>query len=134
MGAGHDVDVIEGREDVVRLALPLDSRFIRVARLVASGMGATAGFDVDGVEDLRIAVDELCSALFEVGTAPPIELNFALDQDEVIVTGRARVDGDGELDPERLKLSRQILDVACDEYSLSLDGGVARFAMRKRSG
>ena len=57
----------DGHDGVVRLELPVESQYIRVARLVASGLGATAGLDVDAVDDLRIAVDELCAALFEVG-------------------------------------------------------------------
>jgi len=54
----HDGAVTDGHDGVVRLELPIESQYIRVARLVASGLGATAGLDVDGVDDLRIAVDE----------------------------------------------------------------------------
>lgn len=120
-------------EPVVRLELPPDSRYIRVARLVASGLGATAGLDVDGIEDLRIAVDELCAALFEVG-GQPVELTFTLGPDEVQVAGRTEVTEPATFDADRLVLSRQILDVACDDYSLTLDGGYAQFSMRKRAG
>src|SRR5438067_6371318 len=123
-GTRHDEGVWKDRDDVVRLELPLDSRYIRVARLVASGMGATAGFDVDGVEDLRIAVDELCAALLEVGARSPVELMFLVAPDEVIVTGRTGAAEGARLDPERLLLSYQILEVACDDYSLNLEDGV----------
>ena len=61
-GARHDDQVNERHDGVVRLELPIASQYIRVARLVASGLGASAGLDVDAVDDLRIAVDELCAA------------------------------------------------------------------------
>jgi hypothetical protein len=131
--ASHDGLVTNGSDDgMVRLELPVDSRYIRVARLVASGLGATAGLDVDGVDDLRIAVDELCAALFEVGDATrSVELTFAVRPGEVEVNGRASTVPSAEFDADRLVLSRQILDVACDAYSLTLDDGVAVFSVRK---
>jgi len=126
----HDGAVTDGSDGVVRLELPVESQYIRVARLVASGLGASAGLDVDAVDDLRIAVDELCAALFEVGGGK-VELTFAVGSDEVEVTGRTETSPVAAFEPARLVLSRQILDVACDHYSLTLDGGVARFTMRK---
>jgi anti-sigma regulatory factor (Ser/Thr protein kinase) len=128
--ARHDGVVTDGHDGVVRLELPIESKYIRVARLVASGLGATAGLDVDAVDDLRIAVDELCAALFEVG-GQKVELTFAVDADQVEVTGSTETGSVAAFEPARLVLSRQILDVACDTYSLTLDGGYARFTMRK---
>jgi hypothetical protein len=127
--ARHD-GAVNAHNGVVRLELPIESQYIRVARLVASGLGASAGLDVDAVDDLRIAVDELCAALFEVG-GEKVELTFAVNDDHVEVTGRTETDAAAAFEPARLVLSRQILDVACDHYSLSLDGGLARFTMRK---
>ena len=60
-----------------------------------------------------------------------VELTFAVGPDEVEVTGRTETAPTAAFEPARLVLSRQILDVACDHYSLSLDGGYARFTMRK---
>ena len=129
-GARHDGIVTDGHDGVVRLELPIESKYIRVARLVASGLGATAGLDVDAVDDLRIAVDELCAALFEVG-GEKVQLTFAVDADLVEVTGSTETGSVAAFEPDRLVLSRQILEVACDTYSLTLDGGYARFTMRK---
>ena len=49
----------ERADGLIELVLPADTRLVRVARLVASGVATAAGFDVDEVEDLRIAVDEV---------------------------------------------------------------------------
>ena len=129
-GARHDGAVNDRQDGEVRLELPIESKYIRVARLVATGLGASAGLDVDGVDDLRIAVDELCAALFEVGDGP-VELTCAVHDDEVEVTGRTVTTTVGAFEPARLVLSRQILDVACDDYTLTLDGGYAQFRMTK---
>jgi serine/threonine-protein kinase RsbW len=124
--------MMDGKDGLVRLELPVDTRYIRVARLVASGLGSTAGFDVDGVDDLRIAVDELCSALFELADGGPVSLTFALSVGGVEVEGQAVAAPTAAIDPERFALSEQILGVACDQYALSVDGGVAHFSLHKR--
>jgi serine/threonine-protein kinase RsbW len=134
-GAGHDESVTDADEDrIVRVQLPVDSRYIRVARLVAAGLASTAGFDVDGVDDFRIAVDELCAALLEVGdSARSVDLTFAVRDGEVEVEGRTETSGEASFDNDRLDLSRQILDVACDAYTLSVDGSYALFSARKHT-
>jgi len=124
--------MMDGEVSVVRLELPVDTRYIRVARLVASGMGATAGLDVDAVDDLRIAVDELCSALFELAGGGPVALTFQLNEQAVDVEGRAPAAPAARIDKERFALSEQILGVACDRYSLDVDDGVARFSLHKQ--
>ncbi|MCD9625385.1 hypothetical protein [Rhabdothermincola salaria] len=45
-------------DDQIRLEMPADSRFARVARVAVSSLAVRLGFDVGVVEDLRIAVDE----------------------------------------------------------------------------
>ncbi len=53
----------------VDLIVPALSEHLRILRLVSSSLAASLGLDVDRLDDLRIAVDELCSVLIE--QAPP---------------------------------------------------------------
>jgi len=84
------VQATEPRIGPVDIRLPASSEHLRVLRLVSSSLAASLGLDVDQLDDLRIAVDELCSLLIE--HAPP--------QSHLCVTLRD-VDGhllvDGEL-------------------------------------
>lgn len=45
--------------DVVELRVPASHEFASVVRLVGASMAADAGFSVDDVDDLRIAVNEM---------------------------------------------------------------------------
>ncbi len=45
--------------DVVELTLPAGSDLIVLARFTAVTLGSRAGFDIEEIEDLRLAVDEL---------------------------------------------------------------------------
>ena len=45
------------------LTIPANSSYLRLVRLVVASMGADAAFDIEAVEDLRIAADELVTAV-----------------------------------------------------------------------
>ena len=94
----------EHNEERIELVLPPDKRLVRVARLVASGVATTVGFDVEEVEDLRIAVDELCTALVEGGDGGALLLGFDLGDDEVSIVGTTSASGVAAFEPERLAL------------------------------
>ncbi len=120
-------------EGTIELVLPADTRLVRLARLVASGIGSAAGFDVEEIEDLRIAVDEGCSALIEAGVDSPLLLSFELDGGGVVVLGSTEASSEATQDSERLSLSDQILRVVTDEHELGSSHGRARFRFTKRS-
>ena len=116
----------------IELTLPADARLVRLARLVASGVATAAGFDVEEVEDLRIAVDELCGALVEGSDGTPLHVRFELGTEEVAVVGSTTSAGVAQLDPQRLGLSRQILEVVADSHDVLEDGGALRVELHKR--
>jgi serine/threonine-protein kinase RsbW len=122
----------EHNEERIELVLPADKRMVRVARLVASGVATTAGFDVEEVEDLRIAVDELCTALVEGGDGGALLLGFDLGDGEVSIIGTTSATGVAAFEPERLALSRQILAVVVDNYDLHTDHGQISVRLHKR--
>ncbi|MGH9268086.1 MAG: anti-sigma B factor RsbW, partial [Acidimicrobiales bacterium] len=63
--------------DQVRLAMPADPEFLRLARVTAMGIASRLGFTLDEIEDLRIATDEMCHALIgHRGRAGTVELHY----------------------------------------------------------
>jgi anti-sigma regulatory factor (Ser/Thr protein kinase) len=122
-----------GREaptTVVRLEIPVQPTVVRAARLVASGLATTAGFDVNNVDDIRIAVDELCAVLFELGDGGVVELVFAISPGGIEVSGRTHA-RQGEIDVTPISLALQILEAASDEFSWSVQEGVAELRLAK---
>ena len=123
------MDPLVGR---VELSLPPDSRYTRLARLMASGVASTCGLPLEDVEDFRIAVDELCSTLIEMGDGQPIRLAFEIRADVLVVEGRTLAGRAPAPDDERFALSSQILDVVADGHELSHLDGHVEFSARKR--
>ena len=125
-----DAQPVEG---VIELVVPADPRLVRLARLVASGVASGASFDIEEIEDLRIAVDEGCTALIEAGDGSRLELQFVLDRSSIEVSGSTTTGTEAILDPDRLSLSTQILKVVTDDHDLTVREGRASFRLRKRS-
>ena len=111
--------------------VPADAQHARLARLVASGIAAGAGFDVEDVADFRIAVDELCATLMET-TEHSVALRFTTRGGLLEVEGRTTGVAPSPPDPLRMDLARQILDVVVDSYDFDLVDGAAVFTLAKR--
>jgi hypothetical protein len=92
---------------------------------MASGVATTCGLPLEEVEDFRIAVDELCATLIEMGDGQPVILEFDVASDSLVVSARTAVAVPADVDADRLSLSRQILDVVTDGHGINeLDGHV----------
>ncbi len=62
MAEGQGIEQLTGPVD---LTVPARSEHLRVLRLVATSVGASLDLDIDQLDDLRIAIDDLCSMLIE---------------------------------------------------------------------
>jgi hypothetical protein len=122
----------DGAADCIELSLPPDSRYMRLARLMASGVATSCGLPLEEVEDFRIAVDELCATLIEMGDGEAVRLAFQLKDDSLVVVGTTAASGQEVIDDDRLNLSRQILDVVTDGHGLERSGDTLAFTARKR--
>jgi len=47
--------------ETIELTLPLNSAYVSAARLTASSIANRLGFDIDEVEDVKVAVSEACT-------------------------------------------------------------------------
>ena len=121
----------------VRRVVPAAPEYLRLVRLTAAGMASRLRFTFDEVEDLRIAVDELCFHLLGTDNGddiPPdddrtMELIYSADTDSITITGRTGLSG---ALPEPSELSEQILDALVDEHEVSGTDGMVTFRLMKQ--
>ena len=121
------------REAEVRLSIPASPEFLRLARLAAAGMASRMGFTYDEVEDLRIAIDELCFSL--VGTAGrpgSIVLRYWMEPDSLVVEGVGQFEDGMGVSPVLSPLSQQILRAVVDEHDLTIGKDGPEFRLVKR--
>jgi len=118
------------RGEAVRLSLPASPEYVRIARLAASGIATNLGFDVDELDDLRVAVGELANLTLEVCRPETLEVLFTIDGRELRIEGTAPA-AEGrviELD----SLTRQILDAFLDTYAIEIVDGSVHFSCTLR--
>ena len=133
-----------GARDRVELSLPARPDLLFLVRMTAAAVASRADFGYDQIEDLRLAIDELC--LTVAGDAPTdgrLQLLFKWADDAVEVVGVYEPDSDapgGSPDAAPAQpaseLSQRILDALVDEHGTDLVGGCPRawLRMRRRSG
>ncbi|HEY2331392.1 MAG TPA: hypothetical protein VGH94_05700 [Acidimicrobiales bacterium] len=123
--------------DEVRLTMPASPDMLRVARLAAAGLAGQMGLTFDQIEDVKIAIDELCFALVRGRTGGDLTLTFRLGSD-LEIEGVGNFDGSAAesstagLDLGLSELSALILGAVVDEHELAHDGERTRFRLLKR--
>lgn len=116
----------------VKLTMPAVPHLLRVARLTAAGLAGRLGFNFDEIEDVKIAVDELCFALVGTkGRDGDLALTYRMLPDALEIEGVATF-ADGPHKPTSSELSAQILAAVVDEHELMRVGDELRFRLRKR--
>jgi serine/threonine-protein kinase RsbW len=109
-------------QDEVRLTVPATPEFLRLARVTATGLASRLGFTYDEVEDLRLAIDELCFALIGTkGKVGIVNLHYRVAADGLAVEGVGRFDEDVANGPALSEFSQQILRALVDDYGVSRD-------------
>lgn len=116
----------------VRLEVPASPEFLRITRIMVAGVASRLGFTLDDVEDLRIAIDELCFALVGKGRPGTISLRYQMLEDGLAVEGVGRFTDDGVKEPKLSPMSNQILNAMVDEVSLGTGPEGPTFRMVKR--
>lgn len=118
----------------VELSIPVQADLVVLARLTAATIAGRGGFGVEDIEDLRLAVEELCLSLVHGGKEGRLHLAFECESDAITVdcwfeTPAGTTDPNGE---EADDLSLRILDALVDEHGRELRDGRPCAWLRKR--
>jgi hypothetical protein len=109
--------------DRVVVRIPASTPHIRVVRQAASALAALCDFTYDRLQDLHIAIDEVCSRI--LATSEPsvsrIEFTFEIDRGDLKITARgdAPVREGGQF---LTKWSQAILRSVTDSLEIVADG------------
>ena len=111
----------------VVLTVPADASYVRLARLAAADAGSRAGFTLEEIDDLRIAVGELCVQV--MGPGDTTTLTFAISP------GRIEIDGVGPPAPDSdlTEIADSIVSAVADGYEVSTNGSSRQFHLTKQS-
>jgi hypothetical protein len=131
------------RSNRVELSLAADAQMLFLARMTAAAVAARADFEYDQVEDLRLALDELCVGLMGAARSPGrIALLFQWDDDGALdVIGTLVPDESPDTNgsfPSAVEttvsqeLAERILDALVDDHGTDTVGNAHRAWLRMR--
>jgi serine/threonine-protein kinase RsbW len=120
------MEVVEPQEGVVRLSVPASLEYVRIVRLTGSGVASRLGFDIEEIENLRVALDELASLAIDAAAGGELEVSFFATDTELRITGRAPVANGAGVGVE--ELTAQILKAVIDDYELGTESGHVCFS------
>ncbi|MGB5756897.1 MAG: ATP-binding protein [Acidimicrobiales bacterium] len=104
-------------DDVWTLTLetPSAARYLHIIRLTSAGAAAEAGLSADEIDDVKIAVDELCSLVMAVAAdTDRLKMRFLADENGITIETVGPPGGKLEVD----ELAEAILDATVDELVL----------------
>ncbi|WP_433181957.1 anti-sigma factor [Actinoallomurus sp. CA-150999] len=120
--------------DVVTVRLPADSAYLSVLRTATAGLAARLDFNLDEIEDLRIAIDEACAMLLaQAVPGTDLTCEFQLNDDAMSISVSVlTVDG---LEPSRDTFAWTVLSSLAGDVdaSVGVDDRVT-IVMNKRRG
>ena len=130
------VSVPEGvRGDEIRLLLPAQAEYGRIARITASSLALRLGFSFPDIEDLRIALDEMVILLLRPeGSAGNIRITFRIAADRLEIEAVTSAGRDQPwVDDGALNRFNEIVEDLVDEHRVDDDGRQVHLAKRFRA-
>ena len=117
---------------VVSVSVPARPELVRVLRSVVGGVAARLDLSYDEIDDLRIAVDEACATLLEVGSSEGrLSLELRPAQNGLTMTATAESDGLGWPSDAQGSLAWRVLTALMDEAEFETTEGHLVIRMRK---
>jgi hypothetical protein len=117
--ADTDPDSPLGNDDQFDVIVPLRTRYASMVRIIAASLGAEAGFSVDEIDDVRLALDEVFSMLTERHVGERVRTTFRLDDHQL--TAGFKLDS-GPIDVTPDDLAANILSSVVDHYEFTSEG------------
>lgn len=114
------------------LTVPTATVYLRHVRVLTATVADDLGFDVEAIESLRVAVDELCAlAISDVeDRSGTLTLVLEADADGLVLSGRCGpVSADPEIDP----IADQLIRAGSSSHELARDGDQCVFGLRASS-
>lgn len=109
-------------DNAVEVILPLDTHYIATLRLLTASLAADAGFSVDEIDDVRLAISEIWSIMADRATDGRIAAAFTHQANSLTVTMRLLEANPDSSAPSPLtldELGRSILASVVDSYVIS---------------
>ena len=117
--------------DVIRLQFPARPDYILAVRLAVSAVAQRVGFDIEDIEDIKVASAEACTLLLSAG---PEQISVSISVEQGLVLDFESTGGaPGDIDEDSQGMSQYLLDALVDSCEIEKDGGAAKIVRLKKT-
>jgi hypothetical protein len=123
--------------EFVQLSIPARPELLSLPRMTAAAIASQGGFDVEDVEDVRLAIEELCLAAFEGRGPGRLYLHLGFRGSTLEVECTFEPEGDSAATPEprgelATQLTEQLLSALTDSHGIDVVAGRPRAWFHKQ--
>lgn len=104
--------------DVINISIPKEPKYLSVVRLAISGISMGIGFDIDGIEDLKVSIAEACINALKSTQEEKIDVEFVVGQDRVVI----KVKDVKDSEDKDLRMGKLIITSLMDEVEYNQEG------------
>ncbi|MTI49778.1 ATP-binding protein [Sporosalibacterium faouarense] len=119
--------------DNIKISIPNKPEFVGVVRLTTSAISNRLGFNIEEIDDIKVAVAEACTIILESQlTNTNIDIEYILNDNEMTIFVRSEI---SEQDNEQLAekgLGLFIIKSLMNEVEMKDDSGIKELKMIKR--
>lgn len=97
----------------INIKIPRNAKYLSSARLFLSGILSTLNFDIESLEDVKMAFSEGLNIAFKLECSEEIEVEFKISEEKIIIEIKTICEKDIE-NKEELDLSLTIINCMVD--------------------
>ncbi len=119
--------------DTISMLIPLKAEYVSIARLTVSGIASRMGFDIDTIEDIKVALSEILGKLIEKKSgAEKVNVDFQCLEDGISIKFKTPDQSiRGLFDNDADKFALAIISSLMDEIEIEKQGDNAITMVKK---
>ncbi len=118
-------------EGIISVELPIKKEFARLLRLMVSGVASRMNFDLDAVDDLKIAVEEAYIIAMRRKVSSSLKAVFDMQTERLVMNFSGSTESALGKDDQKENFGNFILDAVVDEMQIDQDGKDLTISMVK---
>jgi len=123
---------LEETENRIQIELPIEKEFARLLRLMVSGVASRMNFNLDAVDDLKIAIEEAYLMAMRYKVANPLVVSFTTKPDRLEIDFKGKSLSSAEED-QKEDFGSFILGAVVDEMEVSQENKEFNLRLTKYS-
>ena len=117
----------------IKLTLPINAAYVSAARLTASSVANRLNFDIEEIEDIKVAVSEACAYIIRknaFNTNNDFKIEFDLSADKIKISLSVESAERFEVDDEEMSLL--VIKAVTDSFNVNCQNGIFYMTIEKK--